>query len=84
MTASKSVEPQTPSELFERLIEAVQQEHGLSHSEAMSFVKESCSAGGLPNVEEEPEVVEQLRAAAIESRSGLSVGWLRDDSAATE
>jgi transposase len=88
MTARKTMpSPQTTFELFGRLIEDVQQEHDLSDSEAMCFVQESCSAGGLPNAEEEPEVVEELRAAAIESRSGLSVGCLRgepDDSAATE
>ena len=61
--------------LFEGLLEAVSERFDLDYDQAMRFVSESISAGGLPNPEEEPELVEELRRAACYEPN---VGWLLD------
>jgi len=46
------------------LVGAVAEEHELNYDEAMGFIRESCNAGGLPDPEEEPDLVDELRQAA--------------------
>lgn len=59
--------------LFYTLLEAVSERFDLDSDQAIRFVSESCSAGGLANPDEQPELVEQLRNAA---RHEPAVGWL--------
>ena len=61
--------------MFHRLAEAVAERYRLDHDEALRYIRESCNAGGFPNPEEEPELVEQLREAA---RDEPNLGWLTE------
>ena len=54
--------------LFWTLVEAVEDEFGLAHDQAVAFIKEACNAGGMPRRDEEPELVEQLRHVAMLAR----------------
>jgi hypothetical protein len=50
--------------LFARLVIATAQEFELDYDEAMQFIGKACNAGGWPDKEEEPELVEDLRKIA--------------------
>jgi hypothetical protein len=50
--------------LFARLVIATAQEFELGYDEAVQFICEACKAGGWPDQEEEPELVEELRRVA--------------------
>jgi hypothetical protein len=56
--------PENAATLYWKLVEAVQSEHWLDHHEALSFITESCKAGGLPG-KDESELVEQRREVAL-------------------
>ena len=64
--------------LFDRLVGAVAEEYELNYDEAMGYIREACNAGGLPDPEEEPELVDELRQAA---RHEVDISWLTGASA---
>jgi hypothetical protein len=64
METESEMETERAATLFARLVDAVQVEFDLDYDKAMRFIRESSKAGGLPNREEEPELVEELRLAA--------------------
>ena len=66
-------EPDHAAALFNRLVDVVAEAYELSYQQAMRFIQEGCNAGGLPNPEEEPELVEQLREGA---RQEVDISWL--------
>jgi hypothetical protein len=64
METESEMETEAAATLFARLVDAVQGEFDLDHDEAVRFIRESSKAGGFPNREDEPELVEELRQAA--------------------
>jgi hypothetical protein len=66
-TGRREIETESAATLFARLVDAVQVEFDLGYDKAMRFIRESSNAGGFPNREEEPELVEELRQVAAKS-----------------